>query len=56
MPRFDLRQDEESLKPLAAFQVLAVMCRPMDRIKRERMMGDIEATQRNGSATAPTVL
>jgi len=44
MPRFDLRQDEESLKPLAAFQVLAVMCRPMDRIKRERMMGDIEAT------------
>jgi len=44
MPRFDLRQDEESLKPLAAFRVLAVMCRPMDRIKRERMMGDIEAT------------
>jgi hypothetical protein len=44
MPRFDLRQDDETLKPLAPFQMLAVMCCPTDRIRRERMMGDIEAT------------
>ena len=44
MPRLDLRQDEETFKPLAPFQVLAVMCCPTDRIRRERMMGDIEAT------------
>ncbi len=44
MPRFDLRQADETLKPLAPFQVLAVMCCPMDRIRRERMVGDIQAT------------
>jgi hypothetical protein len=44
MPRFDLRQDQDTLKPLASFQVLTVMCCPTDRIRRERMMGDIEAT------------
>jgi hypothetical protein len=44
MPRFDLRQDHDTLKPLASFQVLTVMCCPTDRIRRERMMGDTEAT------------
>jgi hypothetical protein len=44
MPRFDLRQDHDTLKPLAPFQVLAVMCCPTNRIRRERMMGDIQAT------------
>jgi hypothetical protein len=44
MPRFDLRRDHDTLKPLAPFQVLTVMCCPTDRIRRERMMGDIQAT------------
>lgn len=44
MPRFDLRQDQDTFKPLASFQVLTVMCCPTDRIRRERMMGYIEAT------------
>jgi hypothetical protein len=44
MPRFDLRQDAEALKPLAPFQVLAVMCCPTDRIRREKMVGDIQVT------------
>ena len=44
MPRFDLRQDDETLKPLAPFQVLAVMCCPSDRIRRERMMAHIQAS------------
>jgi hypothetical protein len=44
MPRFDLRQDHDTLKPLAPFQVLAVMCCPTDRIRREKMIGDIQAT------------
>jgi hypothetical protein len=44
MPRFDIRKDDERLKPLAPFQVLAVMCCPTDRIKRERVIGDIEVT------------
>ena len=30
MPRFDLREDEDTLEPLAPFQVLAVMCYPND--------------------------
>lgn len=43
MPRFDLRQDDDTLKPLAPFQVLAVMCCPTDRIRRERMLAHIQA-------------
>jgi hypothetical protein len=43
MPRFDLRQDDETFKPLALFQVLAVMCCPTDRIRREKMMAHIQA-------------
>ena len=42
MPRFDLRQDE-TFKPLAPFQVLAVMCCPTDQIQREKMMAHIQA-------------
>ena len=42
MPRFDLRQDEGTLDPLAIFKVLAVMCHPNDRIQREKMLGIIE--------------
>jgi hypothetical protein len=44
MPRFDLRLNDDTLKPLAPFQVLAVICCPTDRIRREKMMGDIQAT------------
>ena len=43
MPRFDLCQDNETLKPLAPFQVLAVMCCPTDRVRREKMMAHIQA-------------
>jgi hypothetical protein len=44
MPRFDLRQDDETLKPLASFQVLAIICCPSDRIRRERMMAHIQVS------------
>jgi hypothetical protein len=42
MPRFDLRQDDGVLDPLATFKVLAVMCHPNDRTKREKMLGSIQ--------------
>ena len=42
MPRFDLRQDDRTLDPLAPFKVLAVMCHPNSRIQREKMLGNIE--------------
>jgi hypothetical protein len=42
MPRFDLRQNDGTLHPLAPFKVLAVMCHPRNRIKREKMLGNIE--------------
>ena len=48
MPRFNLRQKDETFKPLAPFQVLAVMCCPNDRIRREKMMAHIKV----GTGTA----
>ena len=42
MPRFDLRQDDGTLHPLASFKVLAVMCHPTNRTRREKMLGSIE--------------
>lgn len=42
MPRFDLRQNDGTLDPLAPFKVLAVMCHPKNRGQRERMLGNIE--------------
>jgi hypothetical protein len=42
MPRFDLRQDDGTIDPLAPFKVLTVMCHPNNRIRRERMLGNIE--------------
>src|SRR5262245_64357320 len=42
MPRFDLRQDDGKLDPLAPFKVLTVMCHPNNRIRRERMLGAIQ--------------
>jgi len=42
MPRFDLRQNDGTLDPLAPFKVLAVMCHPKNRIQREKMLGNIE--------------
>ena len=42
MPRFDLRQDDGTLDPLAPFKVLTVMCHPNNRIQREKMLGTIE--------------
>ena len=38
MPRFDLRKGSTSLDPLAPFKVLAVMCHPGSRVRREGMM------------------
>jgi len=42
MPRFDLRQDDGTLHPLASFKVLAVMCHPSNRVLREKMLGTTE--------------
>ena len=42
MPRFDLRQNDGTLDPLAPFKVLAVMCHPNNRIRREKMLGSIQ--------------
>jgi hypothetical protein len=42
MPIFNLRQDDGTLHPLAAFKVLAVMCHPNDRIQREKMLGIVQ--------------
>jgi hypothetical protein len=42
MPRFDLRQNDGTLHPLAHFKVLAVMCHPKNRIQREKMLGNIQ--------------
>jgi hypothetical protein len=41
MPRFDLRQDDETLDPLASFKVLTVMCHPNKSLQREKMLGNI---------------
>jgi hypothetical protein len=41
MPRFDLRQNDGTVHPLAPFKVLAVMCHPKNRIQREKMLGHI---------------
>ena len=43
MPRFDLRHEDGKIDPLAPFKVLAVMCCPNNRIRRERMMAHIQA-------------
>jgi hypothetical protein len=42
VPRFDLRNKDEKIDPLAPFKVLAVMCHPNSRIRRERMLGNIQ--------------
>jgi hypothetical protein len=42
MPRFDLRQDDGTLHPLASFKVLAVMCHPSNLVLREKMLGTTE--------------
>jgi len=42
MPRFDLRQDDGTLDPLASFKVLAVMCHPNHLTQREKMLGNIQ--------------
>jgi len=48
MPRFDLRQDDGTLDPLASFKVLAVMCGPHDRVLREKMLGSVQKESRVG--------
>jgi hypothetical protein len=42
MPRFDLRQNDGTIDPLASFKVLAVMCDPHNRVQREKMLGNIQ--------------
>jgi hypothetical protein len=42
MPRFDLRQDDGTLDPLAPFKVLAVMCHPTSMIQRVKLLGNIQ--------------
>src|SRR5262245_56461771 len=48
MPLFDLRQNDGTLDPLAPFKVLAVMCHPSDRIRREKMLGTIQQETAEG--------
>lgn len=48
MPRFDLRQDDGTLDPLAPFKVLTVMCYPNSRIQREKMLGNIQKATGEG--------
>ena len=50
MPLFDLRGDDSTLDPLAPFKVLAVMCRPNDRVKREGMLGNIQQETGEGQS------
>jgi hypothetical protein len=42
MPRFDLRLDEK-LDSLATFKVLAVMCQPTNRVRREQMLATVQS-------------
>jgi hypothetical protein len=42
MPRFELRQDNGTLDPLAPFKVLTVMCHPNNRMQREKMLGTVQ--------------
>ena len=48
MPRFDLRQDDGTLDPLAPSKVLTVMCHPNNRIQREKMLGNIQKVTGEG--------
>jgi hypothetical protein len=48
MPRFDLREDDGTLDPLAPFKVLTVMCHPNDPIQREKMLGGIQKETEEG--------
>jgi len=41
MPRFNLRQNDETFKLLAPFQVLAVMCHPANHLSREQMLAHV---------------
>jgi hypothetical protein len=50
MPSFDLRRSQSELDNLAAFKVLAVMCHPSDRAKRERMVALIQSETGEGPA------
>jgi len=40
MPRFDLRQDDGTLHPLASFKVLAVMCHPSNLVPARKNAWD----------------
>jgi len=50
MPRFDLRQDDGTLDPLAPSKVLTVMCHPNNRIQRENA-GKHPESDRGGKAS-----
>ena len=50
MPRFDLREDDTSLDPLAPFKVLAVMCHPTSLERREEMLALLHSETGHGQS------
>jgi hypothetical protein len=42
MPHFDLRNKNGKIDSLAPFKVLAVMCHPTNRLRRERMLAHVQ--------------
>jgi len=42
MPHFDLRNKNGKIDSLAPFKVLAVMCHPASRLRRERMLAHVQ--------------
>jgi hypothetical protein len=48
MPRFDLRQDDGTLDPLAPFKVLVVMCHPNSLKRREEMLALLHSETGHG--------
>ena len=53
MPRLSLTDASGELKPLAPFEVLAVMCHPTDRKARRQMLALVEAQTGVGPAKRP---
>ena len=55
MPQFDLRNKDGKIDPLAPFKVLAVMCHPTSRLRREQVLAPIQKETRQGTASTAAV-
>ena len=49
MPRFELRQNNDDFDPLSSFKVLAVMCHPQDRVRREALLARLQKETASGN-------